>query len=57
MTNGYTRPAAGGMIPGSTTQHMKRLLLFLIPVAVIAAVVAEHGRCADAQQSTMPVCE
>lgn len=45
------------MILGSTTPHMKRLLLFLIPVAVIATVIAEHGRCAGQHQTTPPVCE
>jgi hypothetical protein len=34
------------------------MLLFLIPVVVIATVIAEHGRCANAHhQSSMPVCE
>lgn len=46
------------MIPLSPHNRMKRLLLFLIPVAVIAAVVAEHGRCVSVDhQSQFPVCE
>jgi hypothetical protein len=36
---------------------MKRLLLFLIPVAVIATVIAEHGRCAGSIPDPAPVCE
>jgi hypothetical protein len=37
---------------------MNRLLLFLIPVVVIAAVISDHGkRCAAVPQSAMPVCE
>ncbi len=37
---------------------MTRVLLFLIPVVVIATVIAEHGKqCAAVPQSAMPVCE
>jgi hypothetical protein len=52
---------APGIIDSSTTSDMKRLLIFLIPVATIALIVHEHAAtCKVAHHpaaGSFPVCE